>query len=167
MQINLRSLVAASSLVLVNIIGCKMDIIIFDKKYRDDMIFMVLQAKDALGRIPGLNEDLLDVESNYLDKGDMFWLAIDKGRVIGCIGYSRISNSSEAYIHRLFVKSTEKHRGIGTMLLNTAENKLKSVGVARVNVHLGEPREQWFESYNFYPKNGYKEYKLGYMAKLL
>ena len=37
-------------------------IIPYDEKYRDDMIFMVLEAKDALGRIPRLNEDLLDVQ---------------------------------------------------------------------------------------------------------
>lgn len=32
----------------------KMDytIIPYDEKYRDDMIFMVLEAKDALGRVP-------------------------------------------------------------------------------------------------------------------
>ena len=30
----------------------------FEQVYRDDLIFMVLQAKDALGRKPGLNEDL-------------------------------------------------------------------------------------------------------------
>ncbi len=52
-------------------------IIPYDAKYRDDMIFMVLEAKDALGRVPRLNEDLLDVQKNYLDTGDMFWLAID------------------------------------------------------------------------------------------
>lgn len=46
-------------------------IIPYDKKYRDDMIFMVLEAKDALGRIPRLNEDLLDIQKNYLDKGDI------------------------------------------------------------------------------------------------
>lgn len=66
-------------------------IIPYDEKYRDDMIFMVLEAKDALGRIPRLNEDLLDVQKYYLDTGDMFWLAIDEhDRVIGCIGYNSI-----------------------------------------------------------------------------
>ena len=29
----------------------------YEEKYRDDMIFMVLGAKDALGRIPTINED--------------------------------------------------------------------------------------------------------------
>ena len=61
-------------------------IIPYAAKYRDDMIFMVLQAKDALGRIPSINEDLLDIESNYLARGDMFWLALnEQERVIGCI----------------------------------------------------------------------------------
>ena len=43
-----------------------MKIIPYDDKYRDDMIFMVLEAKNALGRLPGLNEDLLDIKKNYL-----------------------------------------------------------------------------------------------------
>lgn len=42
-------------------------IIPYNEKYRDDMIFMVLEAKDAFGRVPGLNEDLLDVQKNYID----------------------------------------------------------------------------------------------------
>ncbi len=40
---------------------CSYAVIPYDEKYRDDMIFMVLEAKDALGRVPGLNEDLLDI----------------------------------------------------------------------------------------------------------
>ncbi len=43
-----------------------MEIKLYEDKYRDDMIFMVLQAKDALGRIPRLNEDLLDIKAHYI-----------------------------------------------------------------------------------------------------
>lgn len=32
-----------------------MEIKLYEDRYRDDMIFMVLQAKDALGRIPSIN----------------------------------------------------------------------------------------------------------------
>ena len=46
-----------------------MKIIKYEDKYRDDMIFMILEAKNALGRVPGLNEDLLDIKRNYLDAG--------------------------------------------------------------------------------------------------
>ena len=62
-------------------------IIPYNEKYRDHMIFMVLEAKYAFGLIPRLNEDLLDIQKKYLDTGDMFWLAIcENDRVIGCTG---------------------------------------------------------------------------------
>ena len=68
-----------------------MKIIPYEDKYRDDMIFMILEAKNALGRVPGLNEDLLDIKKYYLDKGDMFFIAVDENdRVIGSVGYSSV-----------------------------------------------------------------------------
>ena len=100
----------------------------FETKYRDDLIFMVLQAKDALGRVPGINE---------------------------------------AYIHRLFIKPNLKHQGIGTALLKFVEDEMKSKGIKVSLVHLGSPKEDWFESYSFYPKHGYIEYEPGYMRKNL
>ena len=145
-----------------------MKIISYEEKYRDDLIFMILQAKDALGRKPSINGDLLDIKSNYFDQGDMFWLAIDENdRVIGSVGYSKIENTNEAFVHRLFVKASEKHKGIGTALLQVAENEMIKQGIAVSLVHLGEPKEQWFESYSFYPKHGYCEYEPRYMRKNL
>jgi GNAT superfamily N-acetyltransferase len=141
-------------------------IIPFEEKYRDDMIFMVLQAKDALGRVPGLNEDLLDVRKNYLDNGDMFWLAIDgNDRVIGSVGYNSIPGTTEVTLHRLFVKATRKRQGIGTRLLQTAETHLRQQGKTAVHLHLGG--KEFFESRSFYPKHGYTEYAPGRMKKEL
>lgn len=140
----------------------------YEDKYRDDMIFMVLSAKDALGRKPTINEDLLDVKKNYLDKGDLFWLSIDENdRVIGCIGYSKTENPGEAFLHRLYVKPTMKRQGIGTALLKTAESAMKQNGITTSLVHLGEPKDRWFESYLFYPHHGYTEYAPRYMKKTL
>ena len=145
-----------------------MKIKLSEERYRDDLIFMVLQAKDALGRKPRINDDLLDIQCSYFDHGDEFWIAVDPSdRVIGCIGYSRIGESDEAFLHRLYVKASQKYTGIGTKLLNTAEASMKAKGINIVRVHLGEPREQWFESYAFYPKNGYIEYAPRYMMKRL
>ena len=143
-------------------------IIPYEEKYRDDMIFTVLSAKNALGRVPRLNADLLDVKGAYFDKGDCFWLTLDENdRVIGCVGYSSIADSSEVFLHRLFVKPELKRRGIGSALLATAEAHLKANGKTAVRVHLGEPKETWFESYAFYPKHGYTEYAPRYMKKEL
>ncbi len=127
---------------------------------------MVLQAKDALGKTPTINPDLLDIKTNYLNRGDMFWIAIDENdRVIGCIGYSKTENPTEAFLHRLYVKASEKRKGIGTQLLQMAESEMRKQGITISLVHLGTPKEQWFESYSFYPKNGYWEYQPRYMRK--
>ena len=145
-----------------------MEIKLYEDKYRDDMIFMVLQAKDALGRIPRLNEDLLEIKAHYFDRGDMFWIAVDDNdRVIGCGGYSRIDGTSEAFVHRLYVKASEKRKGIGSALLNTIEAGMRGNGITTARIHLGSPLEQWFESYSFYPKHGYTEYEPRYMIKEL
>ena len=145
-----------------------MKIKLFEERYRDDLIFMVLEAKNALGRVPRLNEDLLDIRTNYFDRGDSFWIAVDgNDRVVGCVGYNRIEGSDEAWIHRLYVKASMKHQGIGTALLNTAEEAMRQNGIAVAKVHLGEPQEQWFESYAFYPKHGYQMYEPRYMKKEL
>ena len=140
----------------------------YEEKYRDDLIFMVLQAKDALGRKPSINSDLLDIKANYFDRGNLFWIAVNNDdRVIGCIGFSRIDHSNEAFLHRLYVKASEKRKGIGTQLLQTAEHEMVTQGITVSHVHLGTPKEDWFESYSFYPKHGYQEYQPHYMKKFL
>ena len=141
---------------------------LYEDKYRDDLIFMVLEAKEALGRKPTINPDLFDIKANYFDKGTAFWVAVDvEDRVIGCIGYSLTDHSTEAFLHRLYIKPTMKRKGLGGELLSIAENEMRRNGITTALVHLGEPKEQWFESYRFYPKHGYEEYAPRYMKKKL
>ncbi len=141
-----------------------MNIIKFENKYRDDLIFMILEAKNALGRIPGLNEDLLNIQKNYFDKGDMFWIAVDENdRVIGSVGFNT-DDMNGTILHRLFVKCNLKHRGIGTALLKMAEEYIKQIGKETVYVNLGQG-DEWYESRNFYTKHGYVEFKPNKMKK--
>ena len=140
-------------------------IIPYEEKYRDDMICMVLEAKDAIGRPPHLNDDLLDIRGCYLDKGDMFWLVIDNDdRVIGCGGYTSLPGGV-AKLRRLYIKAEKKRQGIGTALLETAEKYLRRQGKTAVQIHL-DGRE-YFESHCFYPKHGYTEFAPDYMRKEL
>ena len=142
-----------------------MKIIEFENKYRDDMIFMILEAKNALGRVPGLNPDLLDIKKNYFDKGDMFWIALDENeRVINSVGFNTNKNEKEVTLHRLFVKFNLKHQSIGTALLKKAEEYIKSKNKNTVYVNLGKG-EEWFESRFFYTKHGYIEYEPYKMKK--
>ena len=144
-----------------------MRIIPYEAKYRDDMIFMILEAKDALGRVPGLNADLLDIRKNYLDKGDMFWLAVSEDdRVIGSIGYSAIPSTEDVRLHRFYVKASMKRQGIGTKLYLTAEDYLRSIGKKRILIHLGGPGYE--ASRLFYRRFGYEyEQDENYMTKAL
>jgi hypothetical protein len=52
-------------------------------------------------------------------------------------------------------------------LLEAAEDAMRESGVTTAIVHLGEPEEQWFESYAFYPKHGYALSTPRYMRKEL
>lgn len=147
----------------------KFKIIPFGGSYRDEMIYMILRAKEAIGRPPKINDDLLDINRYYFDRGDGFFIALDSlmTKVVGCGGYSRIDNTNEAFVHRLYVAPELKHSGIGSALLETIENAMLVKGIKVSKVHLGEPAAQWKEAYSFYPKHGYREYAPCYMKKLL
>ena len=141
-----------------------MKIILFEKKYRDDMIYMVLSAKNAIGRVPRINEDLLDIQANYLDKGHPFWIALDDSdRVVGCVG-TKEDEEGNLFLSHLFVRFDLKRQGIGSKLLEIAEASAKERGYKEVHVHLGK---DYLESHQFYPKHGYIEYKEWYMKKSL
>ncbi len=141
-----------------------MNITKFEPKYRDDLIFMILEAKNALGRVPGLNEDLLDIQKNYFDKGDMFWIALDDNdRVIGSVGYNSIANSDDVVLHRLFVKYNLKHQGIGTALLKTAEQWAKENNIEVILLNSGLPRE---DAHAFYESQGYFKKSYGFIKKI-
>ncbi len=143
-----------------------MEIKRYERKYRDDLIFMVLEAKNALGRIPTLNDDLLDIDECYLNKGDMFLIALDDNdRVIGCIGCNLL-DEGKAVLHRLYVKYTLKKQGIGTRLLDAAERFARENGRKIMKVHLGD-KATYFESRYFYPKHGYSFIDEEHMEKIL
>ena len=142
-----------------------MKIIRYQDEYRDDMIYMYLTAKNALGTVPKLKEDLLDIESNYFKQGGYFWLAIDdNNRVIGCIGIKIFGDSAE--VKRLFILPNLKRQGIGTKLFDTLEDYAKERNVKELKLHLGDIK-YYFESRFFYAKKGFVEYEPRYMRKSL
>ncbi len=140
-----------------------MKIIEYQEKYRDDLIYMVLNAKVAIGRLPRINEEFLHMQESYFDKGQCFFLALNEfDRVIGCIGTKFEDN--KLFLSHLFVNVEYKRKGIGSKLLEKAENFAREKGYHEIHVHLGE---SYLESHVFYPKHGYKEYKKDYLKKQL
>jgi len=131
-----------------------MKIKLFEQNYRDDMIFMILEAINALGRIPRLNEDLLDIVANYISTGNMFWIAIDDNdRVIGTIG-TRIISENEMWLKRLYVKSTMKRQGIGKKLYKKSEEFANQKGIVTIYTRFSS---DYVEAQRFYPSIGFIE----------
>ena len=140
-------------------------IIQYDDHYRDDMIFMVLSAKDALHKIPSINPDLLNIKANYLDKGDMFWVALgENNRVVGCVGYKTIK-PLEARVHRLYIKPELKRQGIGSALLETLVKYVKEKGYNKLSIHTGD--EKYWESKLFYKAKGFVEVEPNILERMI
>lgn len=140
-------------------------IIQYDDHYRDDMIFMVLSAKDALHKIPSINPDLLNIKANYLDKGDMFWVALgENNRVVGCVGYETIK-PLEARVHRLYIKPELKRQGIGSTLLETLVKYVKEKGYNKLSIHTGD--EKYWESKLFYKAKDFVEVEPNILERMI
>ncbi len=132
------------------------------KKYLSDMLFCFLSAKDEIGAYapddrfskPELKDDLLDIEKNYLERGDAFYLAIDcQDRVVGMIGTNTVLQT-ELWLKRLFIKPESKGKGIGSKLLKAAEEYAVSRGIATIHTRFAN----WYrEAAAFYPAKGFVE----------
>jgi GNAT superfamily N-acetyltransferase len=141
-----------------------MKIKIYEDKYRDDMIFMILEAKNALGRIPRINEDLLDVGGNYISTGNMFWIAVDDNdRVVGSIG-TKIISQNEMWLKRLYVKAAMKRQGIGKSLYKKAEEFAIQKGIDTIYTRFSS---YYIEAQKFYPSIGFIETAPYEMVKYL
>jgi len=139
----------------------KISIVPYAHKYHDDMLFCFLSAKDAIGRYapkqwsrPTLKDDLLEIEENYTERGDVFYLAIDeRDRVVGMIGTQTVS-PTDLWLKRLFIKPEVKCHGIGSKLLSSVENYAAEKGVTTIHTRFA----YWYrEAAVFYPAKGFVE----------
>ncbi len=127
------------------------DYIEYNDSFRDDMLFCYLLAKDTLGGIPRLKEDLLDIKGEYYGRGDRFWLALEGGRVVGMLGVHTAS-AADVWLKRLFIKPGFKRRGIGTALLGIAEDFAVLRGAKTLHTRFSD---DYLEAAQFYLARGF------------
>jgi len=140
----------------------KISIVPYERKYHDDMLFCYLAAKDAIGsrapgpqwRKPALRDDLLDIENNYFERGDVFYLAIDeRDRVVGMVG-TQTASPTELWLKRLFIKPELKGKGIGSKLLIQVEDDASEKSIKEIHTRFA----YWYrEASVFYPAKGFLE----------
>lgn len=129
-------------------------IIEYNQVYRDDLFFCYLAAKDAVGEIPRLREDLFDISKNYFDKNDMFWIALDDdNRVVGMVGTDTVSKT-DMWLKRLFIKPAMKRSGIASALLNVVIAYGKSKNISSIHTRFGDA---YVEALRFYSRKGFIE----------
>ena len=129
-------------------------IIPFSQEYRDDTIFCLLLAKDAKGKAPHLNEDIINIRESYFDKNDIFYIAIDNdNRVIGMLGTNTFSET-DMWLKRLYVKPNMKRKGIGSALLSAVEEYAKTKNILNIHTRFGDGNN---EAPHFYLSRGFIE----------
>lgn len=77
----------------------------------------------------------------------------------------QMSEADQTFAVEYYFRNLIWGKGIGSVLLETAEAHCRAQGKTAVHVHLGG--KEYFESYQFYPKHGYREYADRFMKKEL
>jgi len=93
----------------------------FEPPMADDVIAVVRRVHDEYGFMwdyAGYHRDLYDIPSHYLAPGGAFWTLEVSGGIAGCVGVTPHGKFCE--LHRLYICSDIRGRGLGQMLLQTA-----------------------------------------------
>jgi ribosomal protein S18 acetylase RimI-like enzyme len=118
-----------------------------NKKHRNEIIDIwtsVFGYKDAR------NNPSLVIDKKRAVNDDLFFVAIENGKVVGTImaGY----DGHRGWIYSLAVLPEKRKANIGTRLLQHTENELIKRGCVKINLQINEYNEDVKE---FYLKNGY------------
>ncbi|HWL95186.1 MAG TPA: GNAT family N-acetyltransferase [Phycisphaerae bacterium] len=109
-------------------------IVPYAESHRDGVVYVVKSVFDEYAftwEADGYCRDLYTVDEAYLRPGGLFWCAVEQDverrtRVIGCAGVSFHDGYSE--LHRMYLLSECRGRGIGRALLTTCLNGARERG---------------------------------------
>ncbi|OGH21610.1 MAG: hypothetical protein A2629_01760 [Candidatus Levybacteria bacterium RIFCSPHIGHO2_01_FULL_41_15] len=104
----------------------------------------------------GIYDENMDAEERLTEKiqrnPDSILVAVLDGQVVGNVLI--MEDGWGPLLFRLAVGQSFREKGIGTKLLEEAENKLKDKGYKEVHILIGENESELQE---YYAKRGYKE----------
>ncbi len=106
---------------------------------------------DALGAFPA--DDLENISDYYSKAGEAFYVALDKGKIIGSIGVKK-EDDRTALIRRIFVFPQYRGKHLGRNLLDKALNFCKEVGYQEV---IFKTTSQMKDAIKLFEDNGFHE----------
>ena len=134
------------------------EIVPFSSEHRDGVVALVLPIQQTeFGIAVKLEDqpDLLAIPQAYQTGAGNFWIAIERGEVIGTVGLIDIGQRQVA-LRKMFVKAAFRGRehGVGAKLLATVlrwgpERQLAEIYLGTTSKYLAAHR--------FYEKNGFVE----------
>ncbi len=133
----------------------------FDNKYAKDVIDLVLTCRNNGSKpIKGieLQPDLLNIQSEYIEKGGNFWVALHDDKVVGTIAFSPYPNKKTGVLKKFFVH--ENFRGhpnyLGQKLYATFLEYVKANNFNTIILETLKDADRK-RALNFYKKAGFKQ----------
>ena len=122
------------------------------KKQTISLVKKVLEKEFKLKVNPKKRADLYNIEEYYQKQGGNFWIALDKGIVIGTVGL-RNMGKKRGFLKRMYVSRKYRGKGIAKnlflKLLDFAKkNKYKNIFAPTI--------EEMIAANKFYQKQGFK-----------
>ena len=135
-----------------------MKIAVFNNKYTEEIIDLVLLCQnDGTRPIVGVETqlDLLNIQSEYIDRGGNFWVALENDKVIGTIALYPYSDKI-GILKKFFVN--EQYRGypnyLGQKLYATLLEYIKSNSFKTIILDTPKNTKR---AHKFYQKAGFKQ----------
>jgi len=135
-----------------------MEIAVYSKQYEQAVIDLILDIQQNEFRVPVTihdQPDLLNVEGFYCRDSGNFWIATDKGQLVGTIALIDIGNHQSA-LRKMFVRKDYrgKEKGLGQVLLDHVLNWCQEKNICEI--YLGT-FDKLAAARRFYLKNGFVE----------
>ncbi|WP_414052579.1 GNAT family N-acetyltransferase [Macrococcus animalis] len=131
------------------------EIIQYNDSYKEQLIDFILGIQKDEFEIQISREDqpdLENVQSNYLDQGGQFWLAVNNNdEIIGCVALVKLAINNAA-LKKMFVNQDYRNLKIGKKLLDKVIMTSKNNSIA--SIYLGTI-DKFVSAQHFYSNNGF------------
>lgn len=96
--------------------------------------------------------ELKAVASAYRDRGGCFWVAVEPGCLVGCVGILPTADQAGIMLKRLYVARAARRHGLGGRLCALAESEARARGGAYIELWSDT---RFIEAHRFYLHRGY------------
>lgn len=133
-----------------------MEIIQYKDEFKDGVIELILDIQNNEAKINlSISEqpDLLSIHEAYINHGGNFWVAVDKGYIVGTIALMRIDDEWSV-LKKFFVRSDYRSQKIGLALYDKLLEFAKEKGF--LHIILDTPSVAT-KSHSFYEHAGFRK----------